>query len=127
MTLRCRLCAAIVSALAIAGCATPSGRAQPTPPMAPAVPAEWLTEKEFGSEELFVGLTDEQRRTVLAVMNRRACDCGCPHGSFARCLLEDPRCPRAPVVLSRAVALAREGKGFDEIVVRADRATSLVG
>ncbi len=45
------------------------------------------------------GLTPAQRFATLKFYNETPCDCGCPHGSYAKCKKEDPGCPRAPKVL----------------------------
>src|SRR5262249_42358692 len=60
-------------------------------------------------------LTAAQRYQVLKFYNETPCDCGCPHGSFAKCKKEDPGCPRAPKVLDDAIALAKQGKNAAEI------------
>ena len=80
------------------------------------VPADWLTEKDLKADEKFAGLTPGQRFAVLKVLNEKPCDSGCPHGSVAKCAKEDPGCPRAPLVITQAVAAAKEGKSFDQIM-----------
>ena len=80
------------------------------------IPADWLTEKDLKADEKFAGLTPGQRFQVLKVLNEKPCDCGCPHGSVAKCAKEDPGCPRAPLVITQAVAAAKEGKSFDQIM-----------
>lgn len=81
-----------------------------------AIPAAWIKEGELGATEAFAGLTPVQRYTVLKVMNEKPCDCGCPHGSVAKCKKDDPACPRAPVILQTAVAMAKQGKSYDEVL-----------
>jgi hypothetical protein len=81
------------------------------------IPKDWLTEKDLNATDSFAALTPQQRYTVLKVMNEKPCDCGCPHGSFAKCKKEDPGCPRAPKVLEQAVALAKQGKRDRKSVV----------
>lgn len=103
--------------------ASPAGEAT-TP--APTLPREWLTERALKAEKAMLGLTASQRYAVLAVMNQKPCDCGCPHGTTAKCLVEDPECPRAPVILTRAIELARQGQSADEIVA-AVKARSVAG
>src|SRR5262249_6435838 len=80
------------------------------------IPSDWLTEEALGAKESMAGLTPAQRVAVLKFYNETPCDCGCPHGSFAKCKKEDPNCPRAPKVLEDAIALAKQGKTFQEIV-----------
>ena len=80
------------------------------------IPADWLKESDFGSAEALKDLTPEQRYLVLKVMNEKPCDCGCPHGSFAKCKKDDPGCPRAPQVVAKAVELAKAGKSYEDIV-----------
>jgi protein-disulfide isomerase len=80
------------------------------------IPADWITEKDLKAEDKFAGLTAQQRFLALKVLNEKPCDCGCPHGTVAKCAKEDPACPRAPTIIAGAVAAAREGKGFDQIM-----------
>ena len=47
--------------------------------------------------------------------DRVPCDCGCPHGSAAKCIVEDPNCPSAPKMLTKAIDLAKQGKSVDFI------------
>ena len=77
---------------------------------------DWLTEKDLKAEDKFAGMTPAQRFTALKVLNERPCDCGCPHGSTAKCAKEDPGCPRAPLVITQVVAAAKEGKSVDQIL-----------
>ena len=63
----------------------------------------------------FTGLTPAQRYAVLKVMNEKPCDCGCPHGTTAKCLKDDPNCPRAPVILSKAIEMAKAGSTAEQI------------
>lgn len=79
------------------------------------IPKDWLTEKDFNSPDALTGLTPQQRYAVLKIMNEKPCDCGCPHGSFAKCKKDDPACPRAPKVVEQAVAMAKQGKSYDEM------------
>ncbi len=87
------------------------------------IPSTWLKAEEFGAADAMKDLTPAQKYLVLKVMNEKPCDCGCPHGSFAKCKKEDPGCPRAPVVLTKAVDLAKQGKSFDEIVAGTAKGT----
>lgn len=80
------------------------------------IPADWVKESEIGATDQFAGLTPQQRYVALKVLNEKPCDCGCPHGSVAKCKKEDPGCPRAPTIIATAVAMAKQGKTFDEIV-----------
>jgi hypothetical protein len=80
------------------------------------IPADWITEKDLKAEEKFAGLTPQQRYLALKVLNEKPCDCGCPHGTTAKCAKEDPGCPRAPKVIADAAQAAREGKTFDQIM-----------
>jgi protein-disulfide isomerase len=79
------------------------------------IPKDWLTEKDLNATDSFAALTPQQRYVVLKVMNDKPCDCGCPHGSFAKCKKEDPGCPRAPVVLTTAIAHAKLGETYDQV------------
>ncbi|HZS38602.1 MAG TPA: hypothetical protein VFF06_17335 [Polyangia bacterium] len=80
------------------------------------IPADWIKEAELGATDQFAGLTAAQRYVALKVLNEKPCDCGCPHGSVAKCKKEDPGCPRAPTIIATAVAMAKQGKSADEIV-----------
>lgn len=88
-----------------------AGAATPT-----TIPADWVTEDQIGATEQFKGLTPAQRFLALKVLNEKPCDCGCPHGSVAKCKKEDPGCPRAPTIIATAVAMAKQGKTYDEIL-----------
>jgi hypothetical protein len=77
------------------------------------VPKEWINEKDLGVPASFAELSPAQKHDVLRLMNEKACDCGCPHGSYAKCKKDDPGCPRAPKVLEQAIALAKSGKGYE--------------
>src|SRR5881392_3210297 len=50
-------------------------------PIAP----DWITEDALGAKESMAGFTPAQRFAVLKFFNETPCDCGCPHGSFAKC------------------------------------------
>lgn len=94
-----------------------SDSAQPTSANGPTdLHADWLKEADFGMADKFVGLTPQQRYVALKVLNERPCDCGCPHGSTAKCKKEDPNCPRAPLVAVQVVDLAKQGKTADQIL-----------
>jgi hypothetical protein len=80
------------------------------------IPSTWIKEDEIGATSDFAALTPAQRYIALKVLNERPCDCGCPHGSVAKCKKEDPGCPRAPSVIQQTIALAKQGKQADEIV-----------
>jgi hypothetical protein len=80
------------------------------------IPSDWVTEKDLHAEDKFAGLTPQQRFLALKVLNEKPCDCGCPHGSVAKCAKEDPGCPRAPSIIAGAVAAARDGKSYDQIM-----------
>jgi hypothetical protein len=80
-----------------------------------AIPPDWITEKDCGAVEQFKDLTPQQRYAALKVLNERPCDCGCPHGSVAKCKKEDPGCPRAPIVIADVVAHAKLGETPEQI------------
>jgi hypothetical protein len=80
------------------------------------IPADWITEKDLKAEDKFAGLSTQQRYLALKVLNEKPCDCGCPHGTVAKCGKEDPNCPRAPKIIADAVQAAREGKTYDQIL-----------
>ena len=88
------------------------------------IPAGWLKEDEFKATAKFAGLSAAQRYLVLKVMNEKPCDCGCPHGTTAACLKEDPNCPRAPAILKQAIASAKEGKNYDQILASVKKSDS---
>jgi protein-disulfide isomerase len=80
------------------------------------IPAGWLKEDGLKATEKMAGMTPAQRYAVLKVMNEKPCDCGCPHGSTGKCLAEDPGCPRAPKILEQSIALARQGRTYEQIL-----------
>jgi protein-disulfide isomerase len=80
------------------------------------IPADWVKEGEMNATDQFAGLTAAQRYVALKVLNEKPCDCGCPHGSVAKCKKEDPGCPRAPTIISTTVSLAKQGKSVEEIL-----------
>jgi len=79
------------------------------------IPKDWITEKEIGAEASFAGLTPAQRFNALKVLNSKPCDCGCPHGSIAKCKKEDPACPVAPSEIAIAAREAKAGKTYEEL------------
>ena len=81
------------------------------------IPAEWLKEGDFGATADFAGMTPAQRFTALKVLNEKPCDCGCPHGSVAKCKKDDPACPRAPTIITQTASLAKQGKSVEEILL----------
>jgi hypothetical protein len=79
------------------------------------IPKDWITEKELGAESAFAGLTAAQRYQALKVLNTKPCDCGCPHGSIAKCKKDDPGCPVAPHEIEVAAREAKAGKSYEDI------------
>ena len=79
------------------------------------LPKDWITEKEIGAEAQFAGLTAAQRYNALKVLNSKPCDCGCPHGTIAKCKKEDPACPVAPSEIALAASEAKAGKSYEDI------------
>ena len=98
------------------GEAPSSGSAAKVEANAGEIPADWLKESDFGAADKFAGLTPEQRFVALKVVNQKPCDCGCPHGSVAKCKKDDPGCPRAPTIIAAAADLAKQGKSYEEIL-----------
>ena len=98
------------------GAAPPSAVASASSNGPTTIPKDWVTEDQIGATDQFKGLTPQQRFLALKVLNEKPCDCGCPHGSVAKCKKEDPGCPRAPSIISTAVAMAKQGKSYDEIL-----------
>jgi protein-disulfide isomerase len=94
---------------------TSSASTETIVPTSEAIPADWLSEKDIGASDVFSGLTSSQRYLALKVLNTKPCDCGCPHGSIARCKKDDPGCPVAPKEIEIAAREARAGKTYDEI------------
>ena len=80
------------------------------------LPASWIKAEEIGAADAVAGLTPQQKYLVMKVMNEKPCDCGCPHGSVAKCKKDDPGCPRAPQILAGAVEAAKAGKTFDQMM-----------
>ena len=88
------------------------------------IPADWITEKDLKVDDKFAGLSPQQRFLALKVLNEKPCDCGCPHGTVAKCAKEDPNCPRAPKIIADAAQAAREGKSFDQIMAAVKKGDS---
>ncbi|HVE87213.1 MAG TPA: thioredoxin domain-containing protein, partial [Myxococcales bacterium] len=87
--------------------------AQAAPPMADESSlAIKSTEMPSGT---FTNMTDAQRVAVMRVMNEAQCDCGCGKGSLAQCIKGDPNCPNSPAKLKQLVALARQGRTFEQM------------
>ena len=80
-----------------------------------AIPADWITEKDIGATDAFAGLTPAQRFIALKVLNNKPCDCGCPHGSIAKCKKDDPGCPVAPKEIEIAAREAKAGKSYEDV------------
>jgi hypothetical protein len=79
------------------------------------IPKDWILEKEIGAESAFAGLTASQRFLALKVLNSKPCDCGCPHGTIAKCKKDDPACPVAPKEIEMAANAAKAGKSYEDI------------
>ena len=79
------------------------------------IPKDWILEKEIGAEAVFAGLTPSQRFLALKVLNSKPCDCGCPHGTIAKCKKDDPNCPVAPKEIELAANAAKAGKSYEDI------------
>jgi protein-disulfide isomerase len=62
------------------------------------------------------GLTEEQKRLALKVLNDTACLCGCGM-TVAQCRVEDQSCPQSPILARAIVDAVRRGQ--DEEGVRA--------
>jgi len=67
------------------------------------------------------GLTEEQTKLALKVLNETDCTCGCGM-RVAQCRVEDQNCPRSPV-LARAIVDAVRRGGNEEAVRAAYEAT----
>jgi len=63
----------------------------------------------------FTGMTDAQKVAVMRVMNEHDCDCGCGLGSLAVCIKKDPNCPNSPGKLKQLVAMAKQGKSYEQM------------
>jgi hypothetical protein len=85
------------------------------------IPKDWIDEKGIGAEAAFAGLTAAQRFQALKVLNTKPCDCGCPHGSIAKCKKDDPNCPVAPKEIEIAAREAKAGKSYEEIYAAVKR------
>jgi hypothetical protein len=88
------------------------------------IPSDWITEKDLKAEDKFAGLTAAQRYVALRVLNEKPCDCGCPHGTVAKCAKEDPGCPRAPTIIAQAAAAAKEGKSYEQVLAAVKKGDS---
>ena len=77
------------------------------------IPADWIKEDSFRADvkSKFDGLTAGQKYSVLKALNGAKCDCGgCNDSSMAKCLKDDPSCPRGPAVADMLIAAAKAGK-----------------
>jgi protein-disulfide isomerase len=63
----------------------------------------------------FTDVTDPQKLAVMRVMNEQECECGCGRGSLATCIKTDPGCPNSPAKLKQLVALAKQGKTYEQM------------
>lgn len=63
----------------------------------------------------FEGLTEERKALAASILNENGCDCGCGM-KLAVCRRDDSTCGRSLEQGKQVVALAKEGKGRDEIV-----------
>jgi hypothetical protein len=89
--------------------------AKPAPaPAAPAPPAERIG-PEAMQGLVWDGLTEEQKQMVVTILNENRCDCGCGM-TLARCRRDDSKCTRSLGLGTQIIALAKEGKGRDEII-----------
>jgi hypothetical protein len=79
------------------------------------IPSDWITEKDIGATDAFKDLTPAQRFIALKVLNSKPCDCGCPHGSIAKCKKDDPGCPVAPREIEMAAREAKSGKTYEQV------------
>lgn len=90
----------------------PAAVAQP----APAAPA---AAERIGPEAMegltWDGLSDDQKQMVVGVLNDHRCDCGCGM-TLARCRRDDSKCTRSLGLGKEIIALAKQGKGREEII-----------
>lgn len=61
------------------------------------------------------GLNDQQKETVLKVINGKSCTCGCKNDTIAKCRIHDPNCGTAPKLIAQTVDLVKSGKSVGEI------------
>jgi len=82
----------------------------PSASVVEAQPPSRYTEGLHGVD--FAGLTEEQKKLALDVLNELPCDCGCGM-TVAQCRVEDQNCPRSPVLAREIVDAIRRGGDAD--------------
>jgi protein-disulfide isomerase len=76
--------------------------------------AEVITSTSQVKEIDFAGLTDQQKKIALKLMNENSCNCGCKM-NIAECRLRDSSCRRSLIFARTIVDALREGKGEAEV------------
>ncbi len=76
--------------------------------------AETITSTSQVKEIDFTGLTDQQKKIALKLMNENPCNCGCKM-HIAECRLRDSSCRRSLIFARTIVDALREGKSETEV------------
>lgn len=93
-------------------CLLPFAFALAAPPPAPAagpVPPEEMKGLTFD------GLTDDQKKLAISLLNDNGCDCGCGM-KIAVCRRDDAKCPRSQPLGTQVIDLVKQGKSRDEVL-----------
>jgi protein-disulfide isomerase len=77
--------------------------------------AEPVTSISQVKEIDFTGLTDQQQKMALKLMNENPCNCGCKM-TIAECRLRDSSCRRSLIFARTIVDAIREGKSETEVL-----------
>ncbi len=82
-----------------------------------AKPPTNYTASDFSKSDLDCsGLSEEQQKKVMYLLNNFNCTCGCTKGSWANCIKTDKKCPFNRKMGARVVRLIKAGKSNDYIM-----------
>jgi hypothetical protein len=95
--------------------AAPPGAPAPAPPGAPAAkPAGPVSAEEITGVD-FSGLTPEQKKLAVDLLNEYKCPCPCGM-KLAQCRRDMKTCKESQAAADQVVSLLKQGKSRDEIV-----------
>src|SRR5262245_20929356 len=94
----------------------PAGQAPTVPAPANAKPAPKsgpVSPEDINGVD-FSGLSEEQKKLAVDLLNSYTCDCGCsPPMKIAACRRDDPKCSRSLGMATQVVSLIKQGKSRD--------------
>src|SRR5262249_40122723 len=73
-----------------------------------------FTEKDV-PPGMLSGLTDAQKQTVLTVINKKMCPCGCTKGSIIECRTKDNQCSVSRKLIASTISMTKQGNTADQI------------